>query len=654
MTKKLIMMSKFAVFGLLLAISQTVVCANEPNTMSGLSPVEFENLPLTAIEAKGWLLGQLRIQDAGLSGHLDEFWPDVAQSGWIGGKAEGWERGPYWLDGIIPLAWMLDDKTLKDKANRWMNYILEHQQPDGWLGPVKAKDHKAYDPWPCFIILKAMTQYQEATGDERIIPAMEKFLHKLDSVLDKQPLFDWSKPRWGDLVLSIYWLYDRTHEPWLLNLAAKVQKQGLDWRGHFADFKYKEKMDKAKLDYCTHGVNNAMALKQPAVWWRQSHDPTDRDVVQDFIKTLDTYHGQATGIYTCDEHYAGLNPSQGTELCTVVEYMFSMETLLSILGRCEFGDRLESVAFNNLPAAFKPDMWAHQFDQQANQVICAVGKEVIYTCNSGDSDIFGLEPCYGCCTANFHQGWPKFAAHLWMKKGQDGLAAVAYAPSSVRTNIKGAAVQVDLQTDYPFSEKLDFTVKTDKPVEMSLYLRIPAWTQSPQLVVGKEKPVAPVAGTFHRVERLWSGKTQLTLRLPMPVRTQLRYHDSVSIQRGPLVYVLKIKDQWKYLKGQKPHADWEVYPTSAWNYALVMDTNQPDNSIKFKSRSVGRCPFTPEDAPVWAKVRGRRLPQWTIETNAAGPLPESPVDSNEPLEELTLIPYGCSHLRITEFPVLRN
>ena len=212
-----------------------------------------------------------------------------------------------------------------------------------------------------------------------------------------------------------------------------------------------------------------------------------------------------------------------------------------------------------------------------------------------------------------------------------------------------------VQTCAPdLSVTLDFTVKTDKPVEMSLYLRIPAWTQSPQLVVGKEKPVAPVAGTFHRVERLWSGKTQLTLRLPMPVRTQLRYHDSVSIQRGPLVYVLKIKDQWKYLKGQKPHADWEVYPTSAWNYALVMDTNQPDNSIKFKSRSVGRCPFTPEDAPVWAKVRGRRLPQWTIETNAAGPLPESPVDSNEPLEELTLIPYGCSHLRITEFPVLRN
>ena len=134
-------------------------------------------LPLGSIRPAGWLRDQLRIQADGLSGHLDEFWPDVRDSGWIGGDAEGWERGPYWLDGIVPLAFLLNDTKLLAKARRWMDYILTHQQPDGWLGPCNAKRSgnwygEPYDPWPVFIFLKALTQYAEATEDRRAIPAI--------------------------------------------------------------------------------------------------------------------------------------------------------------------------------------------------------------------------------------------------------------------------------------------------------------------------------------------------------------------------------------------------------------------------------------------------------------------------------------------------
>src|SRR2546429_3339821 len=132
----------------------------------------LEPLPLGSIRPDGWIRNQLRIQADGLSGHLDEFWPDIAESGWIGGPAEGWERGPYWLDGVVPLAFLLDDGRLKTKVQHWLDYILTHQHPDGWLGPVLGRsDRYEYDPWPVFVILKAMTQYQEATGDARVIPA---------------------------------------------------------------------------------------------------------------------------------------------------------------------------------------------------------------------------------------------------------------------------------------------------------------------------------------------------------------------------------------------------------------------------------------------------------------------------------------------------
>jgi hypothetical protein len=620
-----------------------------------LVPLAFQPLPLGSIRPTGWLRNQLGIQADGLSGHLDEFWPDVAESGWIGGAAEGWERGPYWLDGIVPLAFLLDDERLKGKVQRWMDYVLGHQQADGWLGPIKDTSrgdaYRAYDPWPVFVALKAMAQYEGATADGRVIPAMERFLHRLDGLLNEEPLFEWGRSRWADLVLSIHWLHERTGEDWLLDLAAKAREQGYNWRAHFAGFRHRDRVAKEESDQTTHVVNNAMAIKQPGVWFRQSWDGGDRDAVFQIIETLDRYHGQATGVFTGDEHLAGKNPSQGTELCAVVETMFSLETLVAILGEPSLADRLERIAFNALPATFKPDMWAHQYDQQANQVVCRVSEDRVFATNGPYSNIFGLEPNYGCCTANMHQGWPKFAAHLWMRSPDGGLASVAYAPSTVSAEVAGEPVQIELRTDYPFGETLQFTVRVDSPVRFPLYLRIPAWAGEAEIAVEGEH-VAAREGTFCRIEREWGEGATVTLRLPMRVRTQRRYHGSVSVERGPLVYALRIGEDWRLIGGKPPHGDWEVHPTTPWNYGLRIDPDHPDESFAFETRRVGECPFSPDGAPVLARVSGRRVPEWKIEHNAAGPLPESPVRSAEPDEDLVLIPYGCTNLRVTEFPVL--
>lgn len=170
-----------------------------------LGATAFAPLPLGTIKPAGWLRDQLRIQADGLSGHLDEFWPDIKESAWFGGQAEGWERVPYWLDGMVPLAYTLDDPTLKDKVVRAVNFILEHQHQDGWLGPVgDSLKHKPYDVWPLFPLFKALVQYGEASGDPRIDQALLRCSRKIDEVITREPLYSWAKVRAADLVVPLY------------------------------------------------------------------------------------------------------------------------------------------------------------------------------------------------------------------------------------------------------------------------------------------------------------------------------------------------------------------------------------------------------------------------------------------------------------------
>lgn len=623
---------------------------------AGMTRSAFEPLPLGEVRPLGWLERQLRIQADGMTGHLHEFWPDVGpNSGWLGGTGESWERGPYYVDGLLPLAVLLNDARLKGIANQFVEWTLTHQRPDGMIGPTGNDDW-----WPRMVMCKVLAQHHEATGDARVLPVLTRYFHYQLAAMPARPLRDWGKFRWQDEAYVVQWLHARTGDARLLELAGLLQQQGFDWVGSFADFPFKEKVDKRQLligdsgennphGYQSHGVNNGQALKTAAVQARMGDVAANRAGFYRQLAALDTYHGMPNGMFSCDEHLAGLNPSQGSELCTVVETMFSLQVALATFGDAPIGDRIEKIAYNALPATITEDMWAHQYDQQPNQVQCSLNTKP-WTTNGPESNLFGLEPHFGCCTANYHQGWPKLVASLWMRTADDGLAAVLYGPCEVTTAVRGKAVRLREETEYPFRDSIHITVDPDSAMRFPLQVRIPAWAgQASVSVNGRPHAHAAQPGTFATIEREWKRGDRVEIRLPMQPRVSRWFQHSVAVERGPLVFSYSAGEHWVKLRDRGMTADWQVFPDRAWNYALAVNEGSAPQ-LPVTEAEVGAVPFSHESRPVSVQVPACRLDAWRVEDGVAPPPPVSPVSTEAAVQTITLVPYGTARLRITAFP----
>lgn len=615
-----------------------------------LHETAFESLPLGAIKPLGWLKDQLRIQADGLTGHLEEHWADVGpENGWIGGKGESWERGPYYVDGLLPLAYLLEDEKLIAKAKRWVEWSLASQKEDGSFGPerIETPNHdvdKNQDWWHYMIMLKVMVQYEEATHDARILPFLANYFGYVRRTIGEQPLQGWAKARGAEMLLCIIWLYKKTQEPSLLELAEIVAGQTTDWTDIFYAFPFWRKVN--TFDWTTHVVNVAMGIKTPGVLYELTGDILEHEAVHRGIDSLMTYHGQAHGMFSGDEFLSGTHPSQGVELCAVVEYMFSMEQLTRIFGEGRFGDILEKVAFNALPAAVSPDWTSHQYDQQVNQILCNVApREWV---NGPDANIFGLEPNFGCCTANMHQGWPKLTSHLWMKDHEGGLAAVSYAPCTVQTSVGGGAgIRLTVTGGYPFREFVRIAIQLGHSEKFGISLRVPAWCDHPVISVNQNEISVQIKNGYARIEREWHDGDVVGLKFPMTVKTSFRNQYAVSVERGPLVYALPIKENWQIVQQRERFHDWEVYPGSPWKFGMLSDTD-----FKVMESGIPSQPFSQDGAPVRIKACGKLIKEWKMEGNNAGTPPMNPECPGQPVTELELVPYGSARLRIGEFPLI--
>lgn len=591
------------------------------------------------IQASGWLKRQLEIQAAGLCGNLDKIWPDIADSAWIGGKREGWERVPYWLDGFIPLAYLLHNDDMKRRAKRYIDAIIAMQKPDGWICPCPDEKRAEYDTWAVLLITKVLTLYYDCSKDARIPDVIYRVLKNYYDLLKSGTieLFNWGKYRWFEGFIAIQFAYKHFQEDWLLELAVILKSQGVDYNC-FTEL-WKTPLNRWRYD--THAVNIAMALKAEAVTADLLKEKY-ADHASVLYDLLEKYNGTPVGTFTGDECLSGLSPIQGTELCSVTELMYSYQWLYAYTGDEKWAQRLELAAFNALPAALSEDMWTHQYDQQSNQIACVKfpGKSFFRT-NGNEAHLFGLEPNFGCCTANFNQGWPKFALSSFMHRNHT-VVNVLPVPSELKTD----HFSIKLQTEYPFKNEFQYII--DSKTEFEFVIRIPSFAER-LMVNGNNVETRTlkfeITPCHHRIIKILYKTSPTLISRP---------HELATAKCGSLIFSLPIKYEKKMYEYTRddverkfPYCDYELIGQSAWNYAFAGD------HMEVRRCTLGDFPFSEQNPPVILKIRVAQI-NWGLADGYEMVCDKTP-HSRVPIrdsESVELIPYGCAKLRMTEMPIV--
>ncbi|RYE10626.1 MAG: hypothetical protein EOP44_01730 [Sphingobacteriaceae bacterium] len=639
------------------------------NNRAPLQKQYFIKLPVGSIKAGGWLKKALELQRNGLTGNLGEIsiWLSKTDNAWLtkGGKGKyGWEELPYWLKGYADIGYMLNDPKMIKEARFWIDAVLDNQRDNGDFGPdVRRKGNR--DLWTNMPMLWCLQSYYEYTKDPRVLPFMTKYFRYELSVPDNEFLEDyWENSRGGDNMLSVYWLYNRTGNKFLLDLAAKIDKNTANWRQNNELPNW-------------HNVNIAECFREPATFYLQSHNPKDLEATYNDFKLVRNIYGQVPGgMFGSDENARkGYDdPRQAVETCGMVEQMTSDQMLLGTTGDPFWAENCENVAFNTFSAAFMPDYRSLRYLTAPNMVISDSKNHHPGIANEGP--FLMMNPFSSrCCQHNHAAGWVYFAENSWMATPDNGLVAALYTEGQVNATVgKGKNISITETTHYPFADQVNFTISTKKAVKFPLYLRVPAWCKNASVKINNRLVnLNANEGNYIRLENKWKNGDQITLQLPMQLKVQkwTNNKNSISINYGPLTYSLKIAENYirKDSKataigdsGWQPAADpekwpsYEIHPASAWNFGLLIDEQHPENSIKIIHQKwpQDNNPFTNANAPIELSIKGKELPGWTVDRfGLCDVLPQSPAKSSLPATQLTLVPMGGARLRISAFPVIQ-
>jgi hypothetical protein len=669
-----------------------------------LLPWTIAPLPLGTIKPAGWLRGELGAMADGLAGHELDMYPFVQNSPWLypPGSGQGsdysglHEALPYWFNGIVPLAYALDDNRLKQQAAQVLSEVLALRAADGWIGPETGTERNFWGRVP---FLLGMTQLAEAEPslEGTVVDALGNFSNLTHTMLVNGGQgfsvcpgmnsndCSWGQARAHDLMLVMQWLLERypgsqDTDLWeSLDLLYSLNQ--FKWEDWYQDSVYQTVVaqptpSNVYFPYL-HGVNVGQGLKASAVIRRNTYNDSLLDATWRGINWTFRDHGAPSGTVLADEIERDSSSFMGSELCTAVETMYSLTYLYHALGNNSLADMAELAAFNALPTMLTDDMWAHQYMSRPNLPLAAnqIAQPALYTTASGAAAIFGLEPMYPCCTVNHVQGWPKLVMNSW-GRGNGALVHAILTPSSLNTTVNGGLVQIECQTDYPFADVLTYSITTEQPFD--LFVRVPTWlAESGNATVSLSAPVqntqsnstvSPDANTgLHRI-RIPAGLSTVTYTLSRPLRVEPRHNgNAISVYVGNILYSLDLAPSeqvtlphpytnpagpgtTEYNQTWPEVRDYYYNATTAWNIAIDPATIKLFTANDSSAASLLRA-FGVNGTSNYLSVLGCEI-DWPMISGVTPDVPPINPACTAPGKEYRMVPYGGAKVHMSELPTV--
>ncbi|MBS7262868.1 MAG: glycoside hydrolase family 127 protein [Eubacteriales bacterium] len=655
---------------------------------------DSSTLPVGSIQAKGWLRDWLQVSadgwmlDFATQKHKN-IWPKFFWNRNNTHEVEFDENNQtitlcdytaYLVDSMMRHAVMLPDCRLRREAEEWVRLCLEYQDEDGYIGAF-TKPHR-YKHWlevfsQC-LTFEGLLYWYEGTGDKAVLDAVKRGFDNLTDAWNApetcQGIYGGHGAVYLRIAIKMYELFG--DERYKKTAEEIMERYG--WQERFLP--KKKRGSGAPLVtvsdplYQQHLVVSAEHVGFPMLIYELTGDRYMRRASEAGYEDMVKNHLTETGTPLGNEWLLNQGPRLGSEHCGSVDWMINCLLMGQITGEVKYFDAAEKVLFNAYPAAKRPDQRLLAYTHCMNELV-ASETSVPHTYNPTDwwasraHFHTAHEPL--CCNSNSSRAIPWYIDNM-IQKTAKGLRIATYGPCRTEIGCGGVKGTLVEETEYPTEDTVRIRISFPEKVNTQIELRVPAWSDK-AVITRNGRRYEAEAGKFFVLKGTFRDD-EITIEFDNHIRLvewgraefNLRPKAAV-VTRGPLVYALHPRETWIRIPSpaSAPVQDkkyMEVYRVvakngSGWNKAIYADFENPESCMEFVRlpHRKGK-PF--EYATVGIRVKGRTVKNWKLSGSkdepTTPPLPRLPMELSETDEEITLVPFGCTRLRMAYIPLVNG